>query len=266
MATVLGRALGTAVGRALGNALDVGSLFLSVIAGVGGRPAFTTDLVVQDPGGKCRAIVDWQDYTHWLDQSDQTKQCAMPAAHADYSGQSCLNFTGAQWYQSNRPASAWSYWIDGTGIAFWFTHTPTAAGTNVALALSTGAGNGLQIYWSGGTVSTVNVDIYETTVVVHRAVGGYAANVPTWIEYSYVEGASPESSLALKAGTANTGPTGKAPSVNPPQAPLTLGAESAGTNMARFRFRSLIAQSSRPTASQVATTRQYLTADTGIAA
>jgi hypothetical protein len=226
---------------------------------------YSADLVVLDTGN-VRSIVSWKDATRVLDQPTAGLQVAAPTPHADYGGALHLAFSGAQWYKANNSVAAWKYWIDGTGVGFYFTHTPTAAGTNVALALSTGVGNGLQIYWSGGTVSTVNVDTYETTVVIHRVVGGYAANTPTWLEYSYVEGASPESSLALKSGTANTGATSKAPSVNDPQSALVLGAESAGTNRGSFRWQSLIVQASRPTAGETALVRQYLTSKTGIAA
>jgi hypothetical protein len=225
-----GFAVGAALARACGSDLD--SLFPQIKLLAAGRPIFNADLYVIDGGsGKVRAIVDYWDLQHWLDQSDTTKQCALPAAHADFQGKLCLTFVSASAtrYQSNRSAASWGpYTRDGTpGAEICAALTPTdASGTRIVLSTGT-SGNREQLDYAPGT------GVVRWHAGAITCAGAVTTNVPTyWAKY-YQEGLSPEVATFVKGTPSTTSPENPN---TPPETSLVLGSAASGGNAAGMRF------------------------------
>jgi hypothetical protein len=204
-----------------------------------GRPAFTADAYAVDGvTGKVASFIDRNDPTHTLAQAVSARQVVLPVAHADFGGKLCANFTGAEWYQSSRAATAWNFLLDGTGAEWLHSMTHTSS-------------TGTQVYWSTGNSANFNSAIYlssptlfweqyaNPTQVFSRTRTATAVGTPTYYTGFYVEGASPETSLRVKAGTADTGATAIAPTA-PPSASLVLGANALGAQRGIMRWRELL--------------------------
>ena len=79
-------------------------LFRLVLALAATRPVFTANNVVV-LAGKVVDIIDWNDATHVLTQSESGKQCLAPAARASFANQLVCDLDGSAEYTSNRTAA-----------------------------------------------------------------------------------------------------------------------------------------------------------------
>lgn len=207
------------------------SLFGSVLLLSADRPVFTTYLYVIDGGsGKTRAVTDWNDTAHWLDQSNTTLQCALPMGHADFNGQPCLNFTGTQWYASNRGTVGWDWLADGSGVGIYahVRSTSPALATQVLFATISAANQqGTTVY---GSSNTVRLDLYKSTGAVLNAINaGALLASPQFLQLRHASAATPDYAFEVTGDTAKTGNYASAPGSGPVAQIPRLGSNLAAT-------------------------------------
>jgi len=221
-------------------------LFSVLLALSATRSVFTADLYVIDGGtGRMRAAADHNDGAHWLEQSDTTKQCALPAPHADYDGQLCATFdhTVPNWYTSNRAASAWPYIHSGLGHRVSFCMTPTVllAGVVYWGTYTGGAQTGA---WQSSQADTTSA----RWLVFNESGGGaidasiaaaYTLNVARYYQIRFTDNASPEYQVYVN-GTAGASGSSLTHSSKAPQSPLVLGRRANTTAPVSMRFRDWI--------------------------
>jgi hypothetical protein len=245
-----------------------------VLALAATRPVFNADWVIIGGSGTVRSVVDWNGYAtdgHVFDQPDTLKQCAPPAFHADFAGNLCLNFTGAEYYDSNRAPIAWVWAHDGTGFDGYFaitnlrsTATPQAlfATMNVNTAASTGMA--VQIDQSAGNFGfyTVNGSAYVVNV---GNPSQFPNGTPGWANVSYKEGLPSGEVIKRKGGTTLfSGNTAGTPSSSAPTGTFRLGASVAGT---LFQFKGRLRSTAFfPRLTDRTIPDSWMVTDTGIAA
>lgn len=204
------------------------ALFSRYIALARGRYRFTADNVVEDPShaGFVLRIIDHNNPARWLEQTDPTKQVAMPAAHADFGGRKCLTFTGSQAYQSNEANTAWAFTADGISCQSVRVFTPLAgAGTRVS-DVTTAAANqrGQQVYWASG--GDVTAALYKTgaAVVAPTAVGAVGQDVATYVSLRFSSSSANQYEFRRKSALIASGAYVSAPeSSGSSGVPLTIG-------------------------------------------
>lgn len=239
----------------------------AVLVLAAGRPVFTADFYVVDGvSGKVRSWVDQSDPSHVLDQANTARQVPLPAAHADFGGALCATFNDNGLYLSNRPASAWRFCHDGTGVSWYCTLTGlenpwtasrfvwgtlTGGGTTFALLLGGNAANGFRHEISNGAV------IYNPTAA--------AGTTPTYVSAHFALSENPDVLYQLKSATVNNSDVTGVPSAGDSSSTLILGANSAFSgNFGRFRFRNLMFFPLL-SAPERAIVEAYIQTDTGIA-
>jgi hypothetical protein len=231
-------------------------------------PIFTADYYAIDGiSSKVAAFIDWSDPSHLMAQSDPLKQVAVPAAHADFGGKLCANFTGAQVYHSNRPLSTFRYIHNGTGMTLLSIHTPLA-GNGVLIATRTGSNN---------LGRGANINIYTTTADVLWGAGNGTQSLyvlgatsitngaATYLSMDYQENVTFEWQGWVKGTMSNSGTTTNSPSALDGLGLLSLGGGVTDTGLAVMRWRGAAA-TLRWTAQQRAAWQQYIFEDTRIAA
>ncbi|HYC44484.1 MAG TPA: hypothetical protein VED01_03270 [Burkholderiales bacterium] len=206
--------------------------FQLVLALSAGKPFFTFDNFEDDEvDGELVALVDWNNPAIKLEQGDDTKRIATPAAHADFGGALCGTFTGVEWYPCNNVA-AYNFAHDGSGMTIVPVYTRTNAGgfhvicaSNNFLSTSN-RGLGVAGLANGNTqafVGTGSAAMWNTT-----SGGATAADVPTYRDVSWQKAANAwnvrnNGTLAASGTTPNT------PSALDPVTTMTLGAAGNGT-------------------------------------
>lgn len=228
-------------------------------------------------GRKVTALVDLTDSTHLLEQATEAAQCDAPEADDALSGAESLTFSNAQYYISNRAASAWKHLHDGTGCDVIITYvvTTTATGTRTFLSthhqsnFATEVGMWFGLTVSGGQRQTVRVAAANASRVLNvedKTFGG-VAGTPRISRMRYKEGASPECVNAVGRVTLATSASSIAPSSADPLQTLCLGGNNAGsTFLAEYRFHSLFISEPGETFSEIDIARiyAYLEDQTGI--
>jgi hypothetical protein len=244
------------------------SLFPEVLALAATRPIFNADLYVIDGGsGKTRAVADYNDLAHWLDQSDTTKQCALPAAHADFQGKLCLTFTAPDLknYLSNLTGNV-NWMHDGSGGEFFFVNTPTTTG-NVATVVGSRntSGRGFSLGRNASSASFWYVLTAANGFVISQTdpTNSWLQDVPTYINASYAISDTPDATVRRRGITLTSGNQAIAPESGASSQALRLGSD--GSNYFRGRWRSLLFFPPLSVA-QRSIVQQYIQQDTGIAA
>jgi hypothetical protein len=242
------------------------SLFQQLLTLSSTRPIFNADLYVIDGGsGKTRAVVDHNDLAHWLDQSDTTKQCALPAAHAGLGGALAFDINAAGiGYVSNRPGSAWQWMTDGAGYTGYTTmelHDPLTAGPHI-WSLSWLSGGNAVNFTTNGAGST----LFRTrSNGVDRGLLNVAtAQGPQRWRTQYDEAVSPELESQRDGAVATTATTA-ASFAGAPTETFWLGRSFGSANAAPQHGRSYMFFPTLDAAGQ-AIVQQYIEQDTGIAA
>lgn len=166
-----GRRTGGGVGRRTGP-------MQALMAMSGTRPLFTADKCIEDPAnpGYVLRIISYTDPTHWLEQTDNAKQVAMPKPHGDFGGRLCFTFTlNTQAYVSNKAAI---YPHDGTGFTSWeITGQSTFSGfapvgLNTCSIGSAAVGPGFALFHSAGVGWRVVVSNGATYRINTSGAGG----------------------------------------------------------------------------------------------
>lgn len=219
-------------------------------------------------------VLSWHDLNndaHVLTQSDTAKQVDPPAAHADYGGQLCLNFTGAQVYQSNLAALDWQFLSDGVSAEETCTLTRTT--NSGARVVTTTAGGlnapGTQLWWWDGSSNNFfcHVSKVSAAVINNVTFGVAALNTPTFVSIRLFGAGSPQYELRLKSALNASGNYAAAPAATAPGASLILGANNmALSSPGVFRIRSLVYSRALSDAQRAGTMVPWITQDTGIAA
>lgn len=245
-------------------------LFQLVLALSATRPYFNADLYVIDGGsGKVRAAADYNGAadTHWLDQSDTTKQCALPSAHADFAGRLHIPFTGVEWYTSTRVVALWRWPHDFTGTHLVLVVTSTVDEANYYLSTAS-ANSGIWLLGGGtsnqGTrITTKNAAGANNVNII--ANGTAPAGTPTYIQVAQDQATSPQATLFAKGSSVGTSAIANAVHTGDPFSPLVLGRRADGLGNKSFRFREL---TFAPTvgASGRALYEEYISKSFGIAA
>lgn len=210
------------------------SLFQLVLALAAGRPVFTASYYVYDPiNDDVASLIDWNDPTHLLDQPDQTKRCSVPAAHADFAGKPCLNFVAASdhSYDSNRTAASWDP----------YTRAGTPGGEGSVVLTITSATAGIVSTTGTGVRQQIDVNITPQTfrysgVSAIIAGSAYTVGTPTYFNYYYQEGASPEVNVFVKSVSSATGSDSPALA----SGPFRLGKYSNGSFATSMRLRAYL--------------------------
>jgi hypothetical protein len=180
------------------------TLFQQVLALSAGRPIFLASGHITLSGtGDVLSVHDWNDDAHVLTQADTAKQCDPPAASANYNNQLVLIFTGAEYYDSNRPASDWQYLTGGEGYDFWGVVERPTDGTRCVWTLSWSSGNERNALYLATAnfltrVTSGGVSRFALTCVVP------AAGTPTRLHCAYDEAAIPEVRLQANSLTLAT--------------------------------------------------------------
>lgn len=188
-----------------------------------GRPVFSPYKVVEDPAnlGFVLRIIDASDSSRYVEQTTFARQVAMPAAHADFGGRLCFNFTGAEWYVSNQALAFWRFLHDGTGMSLGLVHTQTSSATNQVL-FNTRGGIGISVTYNAGSPSN-RLYVGEPGAVIDLS-GGGTVNVARQLTLRYTEAASPEYAYKATGVAETTGASFVAPSAANPASTLVFGA------------------------------------------
>jgi hypothetical protein len=238
-----------------------------------GRAIFTPGKYLEDPlhPGYVLRFIDWNDPTHYLEQTDTTKQVALPTAHADFAGSLSAHFTGVEYYVSSRGAGEWTYRHNGISHEEYIILTPLMAsgvgGLHDTSNPATGTDSGVYTYFSG-TASNWRVAILNAagTVAIHT--GNTVTNgTPTYLGLrSSGDGTQAGSTFTKYVKSAPTAmSTSAAPMAGAPGATLTLGRRVATNQLATMRWAGSFFF---PALSAVerAQFQAYVTQSTGIAA
>lgn len=165
--------------------------------------------------------------THSFAQASAPNQASAAAGALD--GRPGILFGGSAFYDSSAPASAWRV-HDGTGWQVYSVFIPkvvsattqtmwttrpalVAAETGVAQQHSTGP----RVVMGNGAAS-----IYDSGIV-----GALTVDVPTFTQWRFKAGASPEAQLFRETTSVHSG-TGTAPSAGDPNATMRIGQTSSG--------------------------------------
>lgn len=198
-----------------------------------GGPVFTADYYSVDGGtGKVASFIDWNDPSHLLAQSSGALQVAIPAAHADFINKLCANFTGAEYYDSNRPQRDWATLHNGQGAGVYGVATCVTSGTRRLLNTRAGAGN---LGWFVGVDTTPNLTHGITTgagVTIASSSQAITAGVPIQFTAQYKEGLTPaERAFKVTGVTEAAADSAAAPDPTIPAATLRFGARSTTNDL-----------------------------------
>lgn len=217
--------------------------WLAVLAASAGKPVFTADRYIEDPGhlGFVLSFVDWNDPTHVLTQATAAQQVPLPAPHADFGGRLCATFASPMNYVSSRAAAAFQFMHDGTGMSLFQAFTPTdVTGLHsLACTTSTAGIRGLS-YYSNATTMRSSVEKTGASVYPDSSVGAIAIGTPTYREISHGTGRSPQYDLRAKGTTVSSGAYASAAEAGDSQHTLRLASNSGPSLLFVGRWRDLI--------------------------
>ncbi len=211
-------------GQGQGQAGTVPTLFDQVLALAAGRPVFTADNVAV-VGGKVVAFIDWNDPTHVLQQANTAQQVAAPAPHAGFGGALVATFVGGNWYQSNRPASAFAYTGDCVSFEAVRVFAPAIVNTNNFMDTTTGS-----LGFNGYQAMVGNTPGKHTVTVVSNgalgfstAFGSAAIDAPTFSSVRVAAASTPQYALYDRGALAAQGSLGVVPTSTAPEWSLAWG-------------------------------------------
>lgn len=213
--------------------------FARVFAGSGASMFTGHRYAINEPSGTVAGMIDWLDPTHVLAQPGSASlQVAAPASDSLFGGNPYFSFSGAQYYDSSRPASAWKYLnFPGTAGCFaltiyvprltagqraiWGTYRAPDHATSVGASLFTNtAGNNF-----GYNVARNNA---TRTIAVNSTLAGTAVVRGVSVEYAET-GVSPEYRTKNNGTDIATGMSSAAPLGADPSATMRLGAMAVVT-------------------------------------
>lgn len=190
---------------------------------------FASRYNVDGVSGEVASFIDANDPTHLLVQPTDTRQVALPAAHADFGGELCATTTGNEAYQSNRSTAYWFAIAAGANVETFRVFTPLAgAGTRVLDATSfVGTSNGHQFYYDPAANVTASLNRTgggSQDVMTPQSLGATGVDVPTYASLRFRNpGDANQFECRRKGSLAASGAYANAPGVGGvSNVPLTL--------------------------------------------
>jgi hypothetical protein len=217
---------------------------------------------------KVGALVDLLDPTHLAEQATSAAQCAVPTSDATLSGAQSLTFNNAQYYVSNRAASAFRYLHSGP---CWSAaiFVPTATGQRIIASTVRLSLISSQVGWymsRSSTAAEIRAGNGTGIAVNAGPAATFSSNARYSLGYDYLEGASPEYHTRQSGSALSDGSSGAAPVTTDPQSTLVIGASAADfAVLLQARLAFFMATPMQPTASQIATVSAYTVRKYGVA-
>jgi hypothetical protein len=277
----LGTRLGTQLGTELGSALDgdyLAALRAQVVSawdttvqvgGVNQRTSlFEGDYYgVDGVTSKVGTIIDRIDPTHALAQTVSARQVAVPTVDATLGNALTLPFAGAQWYGSNRPASAWRH--QHSGIGFWCavwtaTNASSRAMWSTINIAALPANNGSYFVASATGVTFRAYNAGALAVNASGTAVAYPAGSACTVAISVLDGAAQELQVRSDGAQVASAATSSF-SVADPAAALLFGSHLDSTLPFLGRLGLLMFAPFRPSADQLAILNAYTVAKYGVA-
>lgn len=104
---------------------------------------------VDSGAGKTTSVMDANNASNLITQSNDSFRAAAPAAHADFNGQLCLTMTGNLFYDTNQAASFWAF-AHQPGVIYDISTPISVAGTQVVWETTNNFATAfIQRYWAG---------------------------------------------------------------------------------------------------------------------
>jgi hypothetical protein len=167
---------------------------------------------------------------HALVQAVSGNQSAAAAPSAIARGQMAALFVAAStnYYDSNIPATNFKFLHDGTGGQVWLvmaSSNQSARGDMVATRLAAGAAETGFLLGTAITSATARAFAQNgaSSAVDTGDLGTITTNTLTYLDFSYVESASPEYAFRQRTALLGSGLSAAAPSVAAPDITLRLG-------------------------------------------
>jgi len=231
-----------------------------------GLPLFRmADYRVDGVSGKVDRFYEYGQTAFYVEQTDPTKQVAVPVASALYAGQPAALFTGAEWYTSNRPASFFRRWHGAApGGSTVCVFSPGSFGSTYYICGTFGGlGPGYGLNWQPATYVPLVRNTAGANIIIGSAPGVPARGI---YRMQYQEGApTPEWQVAGRitpAGTAvGSGDSTAAPDGGTdPEFTWSLGARSSLGAGAMIGELAMVQLGPYLTAAQIADQNALLTA------
>lgn len=225
------------------------------IDGVSGKVSAFLDKV--KPGTGIKAITA----AHAMAQATSAQQVSIPATYAGLNGRLVATFGGSQYYQSNSPASSWTFMHDGSGAEAFIVFEKTGGATYYLLATN----NALAGFnWQTST---------SLPGTVLDAAGGFVifanSGAATWANekyasMSYSTASTPDYSQFLRTAAAGTDNNRLTPAATAPQGSLMLGASTAASAPFVGVIASVMIWNRVLTATERAIVRSYISKKYGV--
>lgn len=243
----------------------------------GFRPSIFTAsyYTVDGVSGKVASWVDQLDASHALTQSTSAAQVSVPAQDALFAGAAVASYAGAQYYDSNRAASAWIAQHDGVGCEQIHVLANTQSTTGLAMviagtsraSLATDVGTILFLNTAAGT-DTMQYRIKNAVANILDMTGANAnlePNIPVYVRAKYIEGGAPEASTLVKTTLLSGANTSAAPSAAAASFTMRLGADpGAASRFLTGKWRASVFCGRPLTAGELSVITAWIRADTGI--
>lgn len=253
---------------------------VQAIYAIGSGSVFEADYYSADGGtGKVASFIDRNDAAHALAQAAGSEQVAIPTTEALVNGALVGSFLGGQSYVSNRAASTFAYLHDGSGadltIGLIHRDANTLANPNRLIGTrtttTTPVGMSLEITSQNGvTEERVLTQVYAaaTAVIANTGTAGLInKDVPTYLQYKYKEGDSPEWAQYTKGTVSHSGASSSTPPLGgAPQHTLRLGDTSVAGRDATMDWFFLALRPSPLTGAERLVVQAYLLLKYGITA
>jgi len=223
----LGTRIGHRPGRQIGLKPGVDALFQQVLFLSAGRPVFTADYYILDPSsGKVLAFVDWNDPTHLLLQTNPARQVRPPQPNPSFKDRLCADFTGSQYYVSNRQPSDWAFLHAGNGSVFGVLTTTSLSVNQRWLSTRNSTGNpGFSSHVTTGGNLQMTI-LSNGGLQVLDVSSPISLNVPAQWSMSYTEGASTELYYKTTLSVENSAMSTNPPDSSAPPVTLWFGAQA----------------------------------------
>lgn len=192
-----------------------------MLALAAGRPVFTAgnpaNIII---AGKVVSFVDWNDPTHFLTQPNVAIEVPAPVADPDFNGKLVITSDGTQGYQSTKPASFYSYTMDGVSFESFRVFAPSNVGGPAMLLDGTDVSPGIGGYqaYLGGVPGKSTATLLNTVgSSVNASYGTLITNAPIYTDIRFeLAGAGSQYELRTRGTLEASGPYSSPPSPSGP--------------------------------------------------
>ena len=192
-----------------------------------GRPVFTAgnpaNIII---AGKVVSFVDWNDPTHFLTQPNAALQVPAPVVDAEFNGKPVVTSNGTQGYQSTKPASFYSYTMDGISFESFRVFAPANVGGPAMVTdgteVSPGVG-GYQAYFGGVPGKSTATLLNTTGSSVNASYGTLLNGAPIYTDIRFELAGAQQYELRTRGALDASGAYSSPPSPSgPSRDPLRL--------------------------------------------